>query len=85
MLPGPLSAAGGGYGISVMARYWVVGGEYADVSFERLAQGAREERLGPYASYGEAYAVWQARARATVDDALVRFRIIEEGGDRLAS
>lgn len=61
-----------------MARYWVIGGEYADVSFEHLAAGAREERHGPFASYGEAYAVWQARARATIDDALVRFRIVEE-------
>jgi hypothetical protein len=68
-----------------MARYWVVGGEYADVSFERLAPGAREERHGPFASYDDAYAVWQVRARATIDDALVRFRIIEEPGDRLAS
>lgn len=67
-----------------MERYWVIGAEYADVSFERLAPGAREERHGPFASYGEAYTVWQARARATIDDALVRFRIVEDG-DRLAS
>jgi hypothetical protein len=62
-----------------MARFWVVGGEYADASFERLATGAREERHGPFMSYDEAYATWQARARATIDDALVRFRIVEEG------
>ena len=68
-----------------MSRYWVVGGEYADMNFERLAPGAREERLGPFATYDQAYGVWQARARATVDDALVRFRILEESGDRLAS
>jgi hypothetical protein len=61
-----------------MARFWVVGGEYADARFERLAPGAREERHGPFASYDEAHAVWQARARATIDDALIRFRIIEE-------
>jgi uncharacterized protein DUF4170 len=61
-----------------MARYWVIGGEYADTSFERLASGAREERLGPFASYDDAYDTWRSRARATVDDALVRFRIIEE-------
>jgi len=61
-----------------MARYWVIGGEYADISFERLAAGVREERHGPFPSYGDAYAVWQSRARATVDDALVRFRIVEE-------
>jgi hypothetical protein len=67
-----------------MARYWVVGGEYADIRFETLAAGAREERLGPFASYAEAHQVWQARARATIDDALVRFRIVEEA-DRPAS
>ena len=60
-----------------MARYWVIGGEYADTRFERLAPGAHEERHGPFPSYDEAYRVWQARARATIDDALVRFRIIE--------
>jgi hypothetical protein len=68
-----------------MARYWVVGGEYADVTFDRLAPGAYEERHGPFPTYAEAYAVWQARARATIDDALIRFRIVEESGDRLAS
>ena len=62
-----------------MARFWVVGGEYADTGFERLAKGASEERHGPFMSYDEAYATWQARARATIDDALVRFRIVEEG------
>jgi hypothetical protein len=61
-----------------MARYWVIGGEYADTRFERLAPGAREERHGPFASYADAYRTWQARARAIIDDALVRFRIAEE-------
>jgi hypothetical protein len=61
-----------------MAKYWVVGGEYADTSFRRLAAGVKEERLGPFKSYREAYQAWQARARATIDDATVRFRIVEE-------
>ena len=61
-----------------MTRFWVVGGEYADLSFTALAPGAAEERLGPFATYHEAFEVWQARARATVDDAMVRFRIVEE-------
>jgi len=62
-----------------MTRYWVVGGEYADLGFDRLASGSREERHGPFATYNEAFMVWQARARATIDDALVRFRIVGEG------
>ena len=61
-----------------MARYWVIGGEYADIRFDRLAPDAPEERHGPFAGYEDAYRVWQARARATIDDALVRFRIVEE-------
>lgn len=62
----------------------MIGGEYADVSFERLAPGVREERHGPFSSYGDAYAVWQARASATIDDALIGFRILEESGDGFA-
>jgi hypothetical protein len=61
-----------------MARYWVIGGEYADTSFSKLAPGKAEERLGPFPSYGEAYKAWEARARATIDDAMVRYRIVEE-------
>ena len=38
-----------------MASYWVVGGEYADARFERLAPGTREERQGPFATYDDAY------------------------------
>jgi hypothetical protein len=78
--PRPPRSAGGDFQDGdVMARFWVVGGEYADMSFERLAKGAREERHAPFMSYDEAYATWQARARATIDDALVRFRIVDEG------
>ena len=61
-----------------MSRFWVVGGEYTDTSFTRLAAGAREECYGPFESYGEAYRTWSTRARATIDDATVRYRIIED-------
>ncbi|MGH7075461.1 MAG: DUF4170 domain-containing protein [Stellaceae bacterium] len=63
-----------------MSNYWVIGGEYADTSFTKLAPGATEERLGPYGTYRAAYEAWQARARATIDDATVRFRIVDEHG-----
>jgi hypothetical protein len=58
--------------------YWVTGGEFTDLSFKTLRPGTTEERHGPFASYKEAYEVWQSRARATIDDAMVRFRIIEQ-------
>lgn len=59
-------------------RYWVVGGEYKDTRFEEILPEKGEERLGPFAEYGEAHKVWAARAWATVDNALTRFRILTE-------
>jgi Domain of unknown function (DUF4170) len=61
--------------------YWVVGGDYTDTRFNELAPGTREERLGPFASYREAWDVWSARARATVDIATVRYRIVESDAE----
>ena len=61
-----------------MPRYWVIGGEYADTSFEQIAGGGVEDRLGPFGSYAEAKAEWQARAWASVDSAHARYRIEEE-------
>lgn len=59
------------------AAYWVVGGKYADTNFRKLARGANEERLGPFAKYEEAMAVWRGKAWATVDDSFFRYRIEE--------
>jgi hypothetical protein len=59
-------------------RYWVVGGEYKDASFSELVPGKTEERKGPFATYEEAHKVWAERAWATVDDAMMRFRVIGE-------
>ena len=64
-----------------MTHYWVVGGEYADTTFERTAAGGPEERIGPFDNYDAAKAVWQARAWATVDNARARYRIEEDGSD----
>jgi hypothetical protein len=58
--------------------YWVVGGEYRDAAFTEMAPGAQKERLGPFGTYEEAYKVWAARAWATVDNALIRFRIVRD-------
>jgi Domain of unknown function (DUF4170) len=66
-------------GAGAMARYWVIGGEYADTAFERIAGGGEEERIGPFESYEAAKAEWQARAWASVDSAHARYRIEEEG------
>jgi hypothetical protein len=58
--------------------YWVVGGEYRDATFTEMAPGAQPERLGPFATYEEAHKVWASRAWATVDNALMRFRIVRD-------
>jgi hypothetical protein len=54
--------------------YYVVGGEYADSNFTTLAQGATEERHGPF-SEKEAHESWRSLTGKTVDNALIRYRI----------
>jgi hypothetical protein len=49
-----------------------------------MAPGAQKERLGPFATYEEAHKVWATRAWATVDNALMRFRIVRENGESKA-
>jgi hypothetical protein len=61
-----------------VAKFWVIGGIYADTTFERLADGGPEARIGPFATHADAKAEWQQRAWATVDDAHARYRIEEE-------
>ncbi len=63
---------------STRRRYWVVGGLYSSTDFRELASGAREQRFGPYDSYEEALAEWQARAWQSVDNCHARYRIVEE-------
>lgn len=57
--------------------WWVEGSEYADATFTTLVPGKSVERRGPFASYDAAKKEWQARTMATVDNALMRFRIVE--------
>jgi len=64
-----------------MKRFWVVGGVYKDTNFDCMAEGGREERIGPFQDYAAAKAAWQKRAWETVDHANARFRIEEEGGE----
>jgi hypothetical protein len=56
-----------------MARFWVVGGEYKDTSFDHTING--ENWFGPFDRYEEAKKVWQEQAWKTVDDATTRYRI----------
>ena len=58
--------------------YWVIGGEYTDTDFKRVAPGKTEEKLGPFSSYEEARKSWASRAFSTIDHCLIRYRIVEE-------
>ncbi len=55
--------------------FFVVGGEYADTSFEELVRPAPV--LGPFRTYEEAFVVWRGRAIATIDQAYARFQIVQ--------
>jgi len=63
---------------SATKRFWVIGGEYTDTGFQTVVAGTTEERLGPFTTYKDAHAAWQARSWATVDTATRRYRIVEE-------
>ena len=58
-------------------KFYVVGGEYADTSFAKIASGQEEQRFGPYGER-EARDIWRALTGQTVDNALVRYRIRPE-------
>jgi hypothetical protein len=60
--------------------YWVVGGEYSDTTFCRIARGGAEEWLGPFESYADAEAEWSRLSWATVDDAHTRYRVLKAEG-----
>ncbi len=54
--------------------YWVVGGEYADSSFTKLAAGKQLEVFGPFEKW-EGLGFWRALTSRSVDDAMVRYDI----------
>jgi hypothetical protein len=56
--------------------WYVVGGEYADTSFHKIAVGHKLEIYGPYYDRQQALVVWRAITSKTVDDALHRYDIV---------
>ena len=61
-----------------MAEFWVVGGEYADATFDKIRAGGKVETYGPFPSYEAAHKEWHGRTMQTIDNALVRYRIVNE-------
>jgi hypothetical protein len=61
-----------------MAEFWVVGGEYADATFAKIRADGKVETYGPFKSYEAAYKEWHGRTMQTIDNALMRYRIVNE-------
>jgi hypothetical protein len=61
-----------------MAEFWVVGGEYADATFAKIRQGGQLETYGPFPTYEAAHKEWHGRTMQTIDNALMRYRIVNE-------
>ncbi len=57
--------------------YWVVGGEYADTSFTRMAEGHALEKYGPF-TRKEALEHWRKVTGRTVDNAMARYDVVGE-------
>ncbi|TAN51024.1 MAG: DUF4170 domain-containing protein [Rhodospirillales bacterium] len=61
-----------------LAVWYVVGGEFADASFARMAEGRPLEIYGPFARK-EAMERWRAITGRTVDNALARYTVEQQG------
>ncbi len=64
---------------STSPRFWVVGGEYTCLGFERLVEGT-EKLAGPFFHRSAAEAVWRRLSEADRSRANVRYAILAERG-----
>ncbi len=58
-------------------RFWVVGGEYTDMSFNQLVHGS-ESVLGPFMDRDSAVSAWKRAAEETRGKCRVRFTVAQE-------
>jgi hypothetical protein len=58
-------------------KYWVIGGEYADVSFTRIQVGKELEVYGPFEEWEGALGFWRGLTSKSADDPQVRYDIRE--------
>jgi myo-inositol-1(or 4)-monophosphatase len=57
-------------------QHLVIGGELKDVARTEFRDLPKVGLVGSYPNYYEAHRAWQAKAQATVDNALMRYFII---------
>jgi hypothetical protein len=60
-------------------RFWVIGGEYTDTSFNQLVGGS-ERVMGPFLDRGTALTAWREVAEQSRSDCHVRYTIAQEPG-----
>jgi hypothetical protein len=58
-------------------RFWVIGGEYMTVKFDRMVDGT-ERVFGPYVERSEAERMWRTESERHRSECCVRFSIVEE-------
>jgi hypothetical protein len=66
------------------AKFWIIGGEYDDVSFERVVDGT-QSLAGPFSSYGSALGEWRRLTEVTRCNAHHRYVIAHEPPPRSVS
>ena len=58
-------------------RYWVIGGKYKSLTFDRLVDGT-ESLFGPFEQREEAETCWRELAERTRSQATMRYTIASE-------
>jgi hypothetical protein len=58
-------------------RFWVIGGKYDSMAFDRLLEGTISA-LGPFTSEDDARSAWRTVTEATRSQATIRFTIAAE-------
>jgi hypothetical protein len=62
---------------SAPRRYWVIGGKYESMTFDRLVSGT-ESLFGPFGDREDAESFWRDLSEKTRGQATVRFTIASE-------
>jgi len=63
--------------------YFVVGGRYADTSFSTILEPTAAE--GPFERYDDAIDVWRASSMRHIDEAFVRYLIVQADSPEAAA
>ena len=63
----------------MQSQFWVIGGEYTDSGFTRLADGTSQV-FGPFSDYRQAQTVWREHSMNNRHLAMTRFTIAANAG-----